>query len=105
MIRPVFANKSRKSGIDEDLGSSGSVARVKVFPNPASEMVSMNYTGNPASTQVILRDLQGRVILDTRKSGPITQLPVSGVRNGLYMIEIRAGSTVLLRQKLMILHE
>jgi len=105
MIRPVYANKSRKSGIEEDLAFPEWVEKVKVFPNPASETVSINYTGNPISTRVILMDLQGRVILDTRKSGTITQIQVSGVRNGLYMIEIRSGSTVLTRQKLMILHE
>lgn len=105
MIRPVFANKSKKSGIDENPALAGSAAQVKLFPNPASETVSLSYTGNPVSTRVILRDLQGRLILDTRQSGTITQLPVSGVRNGLYVIEVRSESAVLSRQKLMILHE
>jgi hypothetical protein len=105
MIRPVFANKSRKTGMEENLASPAWVEKAKVFPNPASETVSITYTENPVSTRVILMDLQGRVILDTRTSGAITQLPVSGVRNGFYMIEIRSGSNILSRHKLMILHE
>ncbi|GAB4380965.1 MAG: hypothetical protein Kow0075_12540 [Salibacteraceae bacterium] len=66
---------------------------LKVFPNPASDMLYVN-TGKPWSdeVEVLLRDVSGRII-KTTKIGPnqsTTSMYVGDVANGPYMLNFKS---------------
>ncbi|OFY51348.1 MAG: hypothetical protein A2X22_07755 [Bacteroidetes bacterium GWF2_49_14] len=104
MIRPVFANKSRKSGTEPGVPVLFA-DQAHLYPNPASDRLYIDYTEQPSSTRITLMDMQGRQVLDLQKPEAIRQINVGDLPGGLYLILIRSRSAILARQKIMILHD
>jgi hypothetical protein len=72
-------------------------ARIGVFPNPASDMVTVEFDSRTAGEYNIkLQDIYGRVVKmknATAVAGANTyQLPLDGVKKGIYSITIRTGN-------------
>lgn len=72
--------------------------QVKVYPNPANDIV--RWSGNWAleSTTMHLIDMNGRVL---KSASQTNQLDVNGINSGLYLIQIRNGAETV-TQKLVI---
>jgi hypothetical protein len=102
MMRPVFSNKSRKTGI-EPVDAPKATARI--FPNPSADFVRIDCGDEAAIIRIQLTDLQGRTIKSALESGPICKLSVTDVPNGIYLITVTSDSGINTRQKLMIIHE
>jgi hypothetical protein len=97
MIRPLFgAPIPVPVGIFPDNPSlSNAIPDIKLYPNPAANVVYWEYTGTiePGNNKVWVRilDLYGRVV----KDGIVAEefIDVSGLQNGIYLIEFRNGSS------------
>ena len=61
----------------------------QLFPNPATEMVQINTTDNEAIEQVIITDINGRIV---KTSSFVPQVNVSDLEQGMYLITIRTNS-------------
>ena len=61
---------------------------VKVFPNPASEQVTVDALPN---SLVTLIDITGNVIIQQVSSGPTTSLNLEGISKGIYLIRVVNG--------------
>jgi hypothetical protein len=105
MMRPVFANKSRKSGVDPGPSAASAANRANLYPNPASDRIFIDYSDQPSTTRITLTDMQGRQVFDLQKPEAIRQISVNDLPGGIYMILIRSQSGILARQKIMILHD
>ncbi len=105
MIRPVFANKSRKSGIDP----TGKLPEInnlaKIYPNPANDFILIDAGDQSGIMRITLTDLQGRLVRSFLESGPTCKVGISGIPKGIYIIGVRSDSGIFTRQKLIILHE
>ncbi|HBF20084.1 MAG TPA: hypothetical protein DDW81_08295 [Cryomorphaceae bacterium] len=80
-----------------------SVARVEVYPNPASEWFKVTSAGH-TNMSADIYDLNGRVILSSNSSnGEELEVNVSGLTNGIYLMRIldRDGN-VLSTQKVIV---
>lgn len=74
------------------------MANLRAYPNPASDFATVSYTlTEAADLHLAIYDLQGRLVrtmIDgNRHAGHYTfSVPVAGMANGRYVIEMRAGS-------------
>jgi hypothetical protein len=67
------------------------VQKVLVFPNPASNVVNINLPGLKGKSDVSIFDVNGRVVLRRQVSTVNTQLDISALPAGVYMIRIKNG--------------
>jgi hypothetical protein len=67
---------------------------MEVFPNPASDYFIVKCAETLNGVQVT--DLSGRVLRDFSLLGELntTSFPVSDLKNGVYLLKLKAGNTV-----------
>lgn len=65
---------------------------LKVWPNPASELLYMNYKSNQPqkSTELRLSDMQGRIRFQNKSAEPEVQyiLPIHALEAGVYVLQL-----------------
>jgi hypothetical protein len=105
MIRPVFANKSRKSGNDPSVLTSSISNQAKIYPNPANNFILIEGGDQSAIMRITLTDLQGRLVRNFLESGPSCKVGISDLPKGIYIIGVQTDSGINTRQKLVIIHE
>lgn len=69
---------------------SGPVARINVFPNPASDIVTIQINTPCTSVHIDLFDAMGRKLMQQDMRNPKSRIPldVSSLQQGLYMLSI-----------------
>ncbi len=88
---------------EENIDNQGVIT---IFPNPASDMVYVKFKENPKGCSVLLKDLNGKILL-TEKIDAIqleTVIPLSIIANGLYLVEIQSFGGQSSFHKLIIVH-
>ncbi|OQP56794.1 peptidase [Niastella vici] len=65
------------------------VQKVAVFPNPTSNIVNINLTGFTGKSDVRLFDVNGRMIMQRQVSTTNSQLDISALPAGIYMMKIK----------------
>ena len=77
---------------------------IKIYPNPATDLVTISYTLNTSNAIVEIYDLSGRSIAQkvlSSSSGTI-QLQTNTYQAGIYIVVVKENDTILLQQKLII---
>jgi hypothetical protein len=79
------------------------VQKVLVFPNPTKNVVNINLADFKGKSEVSLFDVNGRVVLRREVSAASTQLDISALPAGVYMIRIKnegkeANTTRIIKQ-------
>lgn len=105
MIRPVFLNKSRKSGVDPTEVSQARKPDAKIYPNPANEQVRIDCDDQARIIRVSVTDLQGRLVRNYLEAGPSCKISVADISKGIYIIGVKTDSGLNTRQKLIVIHE
>ncbi|MEZ4775507.1 MAG: DUF2341 domain-containing protein [Bacteroidia bacterium] len=75
VANPVFV------GITPDLWIG-----VKVYPNPATDQIYMEWTDSRAIESVRLMDITGKIVLE--KNAPVNQFSLGNLPNGLYLLQL-----------------
>ena len=79
-------------------------AEVQVYPNPATEKITVEMTKGFPAGQAILHDLGGRVVLQATL--PVEQsqlrLPVYHLPPGIYFLALHVGDKTVVRRKVVI---
>lgn len=76
--------------------------RYKVFPNPASQTVHVNFKESAEGYQIYLRDLNGRVVRSIHAKSNNSAMDVSTLNSGLYLLIIHDNNGGTAYEKLMI---
>jgi hypothetical protein len=85
-LRVQLGTASRET----DLATSD-VQKVAVFPNPANNVVNINLTAFKGKSEVSMFDVNGRLVL-RREVNPVnTQLDISALPAGVYIMRIKNG--------------
>jgi hypothetical protein len=89
MIRPVMGPKPGSTGVDDI--PSGDIGRLKIWPNPASDYLSIEAGELFLSEEVFASfyDLHGREILKVRLT---ERIDITSLHEGIYIMVIRAGN-------------
>jgi spore coat protein CotH len=74
-------------------------AALRLYPNPTSEYLLVETDAKPYA--LTIRDLSGRVVLQTTLKGPQTRLDLHGLSKGLYAVSI-SGPSGAATQKLVV---
>jgi hypothetical protein len=61
---------------------------IAIYPNPASEEITLTREGNPQSTQVQVYDMQGKKIFSTEWKDASIKINTQEWRNGIYTVRI-----------------
>ena len=75
--------------------------QVRVFPNPASDNITLEMKPGVTPDAVTILDLAGRTVFSSRDLGQVTTFNLSGLPAGMYVIRVQDGREQYV-QKLMI---
>jgi endonuclease I len=76
--------------------------KLKIFPNPSAENVTIDCEYPPAGTmQISLTDISGRVMMQQVKNEFPVQLRISSLPEGVYIVTVNTGNTIL-RERIVI---
>ena len=70
----------------------------KVYPNPASDLVSIKGTNGSSFNRVQAFDITGRVVYASDASGSSLSIDVSNWNNGIYLVQIATDSGVQVKR-------
>lgn len=65
--------------------------RLTISPNPATDYIKINYTGECAHCSVSIIDISGRLVGMEEMSNSNTTISVSNLKNGIYFIRVENG--------------
>ena len=83
-------------------GSASAAPALQLVPNPASAFVDLSWTGfGKEGATLSMVNMQGQLVLRQEVSGAAYRLNTVGLRQGLYMVKVQAGSTAT-SQKLLV---
>jgi len=74
--------------------------KMVVFPNPARDLVNINLSGYKGKSEVSMFDVNGRVVLRREMSEANTQLDISALPAGIYIMRIKNGANEVNRTKI-----
>jgi hypothetical protein len=75
---------------------------VKIFPNPAQDMITVSYPGNQLeTTELEITTALGQTVF-TKSITSNEQIDISNLSNGLYFIHLKGNSLNVSSQKLII---
>ena len=69
--------------------------RLRLYPNPATDLVRVALNAGEETGTVSVLDVQGRVVLQQAFRGVQAELDVSGLSSGAYMVQLRTERSVL----------
>ena len=72
------------SGINENYPQYGTI---KVYPNPASDMISLDLSASDAD-RIIVTDIAGRMVLSANVRSRIETISVGELNNGVYLFRV-----------------
>ena len=70
----------------------------KIYPNPASDLVSIKGTNGSSFNRVQAFDITGRVVYTSDASGSSLSIDVSNWNNGIYLVQIATDSGVQVKR-------
>lgn len=102
MMRPVFANKSKKTGI-EHTPFADILEDIKVYPNPASNFLNLDYPESWENSTLHLLDIHGRTVFI--ENSLKHQLYLPNLDTGTYFLVLQNRDGRRYHQKLLITNE
>jgi len=103
MIRPVFANKSKKSGINNLTLRPENPLQVKIYPNPVHDQIHFDFDDKTASATLTVINQQGSIIYQTKRMP--RKVSVHTWTPGIYFVHIRSHTGASQFARLIVLHE
>jgi hypothetical protein len=73
---------------------------LEVWPVPAGSVVNVQV--GPDAREVVLTDLEGRVVKTTATQRDITSIDVSALARGMYMVRVRMVNGTVRRAKVIL---
>jgi hypothetical protein len=98
MIRALFGSRNVVTATPE---VDGSEMTIELFPNPATDIVTIRTDGFRLS-HVRIIDLQGRVLFS--ENGSPREINVAGLPSGLYLMQLTADDGSFVNRKMVIRH-
>jgi Secretion system C-terminal sorting domain/Bacterial pre-peptidase C-terminal domain/Fibronectin type III domain len=62
--------------------------RVEVYPNPAKDIMNISLPGNTGLSEVRVFNSNGKVVLNNRVTGTVSQISIAALPAGIYLVKI-----------------
>jgi hypothetical protein len=85
----VMKYDSVYDGINELQGSG-----IKLYPNPATDKITVETSATPAINQLTIMDLNGQELITRQITEPKTQIDISSLPSGVYFVRLTKDKTV-----------
>jgi uncharacterized repeat protein (TIGR01451 family) len=104
-FNPAIVTNTTLNTIDIALGVNDmeNSAAIGISPNPASDVITLSFTGVTDNSEVQLVDITGRVIASEVINAASAQMSVSSVPAGVYMISVKRENGTI-QQRLVVVH-
>ncbi len=66
----------------------------KVFPNPASDKISLDFYGKAANRKITILNLAGKEVMQLNSSGPIVIVNIMELASGAYIIQVSEDNEI-----------
>jgi hypothetical protein len=84
----LFINAIAESGL----------AHIRLFPNPASDKITIINEDNSPIENVAVYDMMGRLVEERAYSAMQISIPITHLTKGFYTIKIKTKETIVLRK-------
>jgi len=81
--------------------SSSSKQLVDIYPNPVQSVMNVNITGFAGTSDIRVYDVNGRQVMATETDKVNTQLDLSRLPGGIYLIKVMNGDKVISSRRIM----
>lgn len=85
-------------GIEEFVG----IQQIGIYPNPASESVTIQCEGQNGLEQINVFDVNGRMVMSASATGQIHRLDISNLQQGIYFVKVRTSDGYMTNKKLIV---
>lgn len=85
------ASRSESDVVATKEGNESKEQKVEIFPNPVNNIVNINLAGYTGKSEVSMMDVSGREVLRRELSMVNSQLDISSLPPGVYLIRIKNG--------------
>ncbi len=85
-------------GIEEFAG----IQQIGIYPNPASESVTIQSEGQNDLEQINVFDVNGRMVMSESATGQIHRLDISNLQQGIYFVKVQTSDGYMTNKKLIV---
>jgi Zn-dependent metalloprotease len=71
----------------QTINKTSLINEIKVYPSPAKDFITIKTFGNNSIYDITIIDISGKVILKTKISEPISEVNISGLLSGVYLLK------------------
>ena len=82
---------------DTDNPTDGKDIDITVYPNPATDLISITYPIQSTVQQIDIRSFSGRLI-QSIEPADMANIDISGLANGVYILEVQTSATTVYRK-------
>jgi hypothetical protein len=76
---------------------------VSIYPNPVSNVLTVNATGVEGSVELKMVDVLGKVIL-SESGAPLNKVDVSNFKNGVYLVYVYNKGSLIQTKRIVVKH-
>jgi len=73
---------------------------ITISPNPVTDILTLNYSGNTEASEVKIIDLTGKIVYSQNVTGKVRNFRIncSGLTSGIYLLSVNTGREVVSRK-------
>lgn len=98
LVDNVSITREKKTDVSESV-----VGKIKLYPNPATENITITLPPNTNKAELLVYTVQGQLLSQTQLSGTQT-INTNNLSNGLYLFVIQLNGHIIGREKVIIAH-
>ncbi|MBQ6277105.1 MAG: T9SS type A sorting domain-containing protein [Bacteroidales bacterium] len=80
----------------------GGIQQIGIYPNPASESVTIQSEGQNDLEQINVFDVNGRMVMSESATGQIHRLDISNLQQGIYFVKVQTSDGYMTNKKLIV---
>lgn len=80
----------------------GGIQQIGIYPNPASESVTIQSEGQNDLEQINIFDVNGRMVMSESATGQIHRLDISNLQQGIYFVKVQTSDGYMTNKKLIV---
>jgi hypothetical protein len=94
----MLARMAGWDGVTLGVNQSAADSKIKILPNPVGDFLTIHLNQAPASGSLIINDLNGRELLYKQLVETRTEVDMSGLPNGVYVVKLIQNDNIEFRK-------